>query len=114
MTTVRRDQQVGVFRLKALERVPDRRHATACLGVIRPAISVGRPPVRARQLRAIDDSLALLVRHPAEAGAAMNPLRVLGQEAIHCALQESDPPAAGQHEPATDQPVAAPSADCLG
>jgi len=38
----------------------------------------------------------------------------MGKKVIHSALEESDPHAAGQHESPTDEPVAAPSADCFG
>jgi hypothetical protein len=38
----------------------------------------------------------------------------MGKKVIHSALEDSDPHAAGQHESPTDEPVAAPSANCFG
>ena len=108
---VREDRHVRMFQVEVLERVADRLHAAARL-LGSPLDDPSRRSARLGQTPCpLDNPFALLVRQPAEPGAAANPLLVEGHEAIHGTLEKAEPLAAVEQESPTDQPLPAPSGD---
>ena len=108
---VREDRQVRMRQVKMLENVPDRLHAAARL-FGRPLDDRRRRFARLGQIPpALDNLFALLVRQPAELGAATNPLLVESHEAIHRTLKKAESLVAVEQKSPTDQSPLSPSGD---